>query len=49
MKYAYVLKGLTQIEVRSMNDVLMIMHEGDQNRTVADTKMNTNRYNQVVL
>ena len=28
-----------------MNDILMIMQEGEQNRTVADTKMNTNRFN----
>lgn len=27
-----------------MDDVLMVMREGEQNRTVADTKMNTNRY-----
>ena len=38
------LQGLTEIEVRSMEDILMIMREGEQNRTVADTNMNTNRF-----
>ena len=37
-------QGLTEIEVRSTNDVMMIMNEGEKNRTVACTKMNTNRY-----
>lgn len=37
-------QGLTDIEVRNMNDILMVMHEGEHNRTVADTKMNKNRY-----
>ena len=32
------------MEVRNITDILMIMREGEQNRTVADTKMNTNRY-----
>ena len=30
--------------MRNMNDVMMVMREGEKNRTVADTKMNTNRY-----
>ncbi len=27
-----------------MRDILMIFDEGEKNRTVASTKMNTNRY-----
>ena len=38
------IQGLSEIEVRTMDDVMMVMEEGELNRTVADTKMNTNRY-----
>jgi len=34
---------LTEIEVHNMEDVMMVMGEGEKNRTVACTKMNTNR------
>eukprot|EP00731_Ephydatia_muelleri_P021461 Em0014g52a len=34
--------GLTEFEVCSLEDVLMLMREGEKNRTVASTKMNTN-------
>ena len=37
------LKGLLEIEVRNMEDVMMVFNEGEKNRTVACTKMNTNR------
>ena len=36
-------QGLTEVEVASIDDVLMVMREGENNRTVASTKMNTNR------
>ena len=36
-------QGLIEIEVCSLEDVLMLMREGEKNRTVASTKMNTNR------
>ena len=29
-----------------MEDVMMVFNEGERNRTVASTKMNTNRYTQ---
>lgn len=34
--------GLTEIEVCSVEEVLTLMSEGEKNRTVASTKMNTN-------
>ena len=34
---------MTEIEVRSMQDIIMLFDEGEKNRTVASTKMNTNR------
>ena len=37
-------QGLLDIEVRNMDDVMMLFNEGEKNRTVASTKMNTNRY-----
>ena len=36
-------QGMNEIEVRSMQDIMMIFDEGEKNRTVASTKMNTNR------
>ena len=33
-----------EIEVRNMEDVMMVFSEGEKNRTVASTKMNTSRY-----
>ena len=39
-----IFQGLTEIEVRNMEDVMMVMREGEKNRTVACTKMNTNRW-----
>ena len=38
------MQGLTEIEIRNMDNVMMVMNEGEKNRTVASTKMNTNRY-----
>jgi hypothetical protein len=34
---------MNEIEVRSMQDIIMLFDEGEKNRTVASTKMNTNR------
>ncbi len=33
--------------MRTMEDVMMIFNEGEKNRTVASTKMNTSRYRNV--
>jgi len=43
-----IFQGLTEIEVRNMEDVMMVMREGEKNRTVACTKMNTNRWGERV-
>lgn len=37
------------MEVRSIADITMVMREGEKNRTVADTKMNTNRSVTIVI
>jgi len=37
-------QGLTEVEVRSTQDILSALKEGENNRTVASTKMNTNRW-----
>ena len=41
---ATIFQGLTELEIRNMEDVMMVMREGEKNRTVACTKMNTNRW-----
>lgn len=38
------LQGLTEVEVRSVQDIVNTLKEGENNRTVASTKMNTNRW-----
>lgn len=35
--------GLSQIQVRSEEDILAVMETGEKNRRIASTKMNTQR------
>lgn len=35
--------GLSQVQVRSEADILAVMETGEKNRTIASTKMNTQR------
>lgn len=35
--------GLSQVQVRSEADILAVMEMGEKNRTIASTKMNTQR------
>lgn len=37
-------QGLNEVEVRSLSDIMKLMAVGENNRTTASTKMNTNRY-----
>ena len=41
--------GLTSMEVKSVEDIKSIMKLGDENRSVASTKMNSSRLEAVVL
>lgn len=43
-----VLKGLTEFEVTCMEDVFKMISVGEKNRTTASTKMNTNRFDDIV-